>query len=145
MRPANPRIVPQVGDLADQPLARLVGRMGLAGEDDLDRPLRIVEHLVQPLEVGQDQVGPLVRGEAAGEADRQHVGIEQVAGHFDRLVALAAAAALPAHAAADELQQQVLQAVVRLPQLAGIDLVDLLPHVGLAHAARIQSAGKMRS
>ena len=31
------RVVPQVGDLLDQLLARLVGRMGLAGEDDLHR------------------------------------------------------------------------------------------------------------
>ena len=38
------RIVPQVGDPLDQLLARLVGRMGLAGEDDLQRPLRVVDH-----------------------------------------------------------------------------------------------------
>ena len=30
----EPRVVPQVGDLLDQLLARLVGRMGLAGEDE---------------------------------------------------------------------------------------------------------------
>ena len=60
-------------------------------------------------------------------------GIEHVAGGFDRLVALAAAAALPADAAADEGQQQVLQRVVRFPQLARIDVVDLLPDFGLAH------------
>ena len=38
-------------------------------------------------------------------------------------------------APADERQQQVLQGVVRFPQFAGIDVVDALPHVGLAHAA----------
>ena len=48
-------------------------------------------------------------------------------------VALAAAAALPAHAAADERQQQVLQRVVRFPQLARVDVVDVLPDFRLAH------------
>ena len=56
------------------------------------------------------------------------------------VVALAAAAALPAHAAADERQQQVLQRVVRFPQLARIDVVDALPDVGLAHP--LQPAGR---
>ena len=36
MRLAKRGIVPQVGDLLDQLFARLVGGMGLAGEDDLD-------------------------------------------------------------------------------------------------------------
>ena len=35
----EPRVVPQVGDLLDELLARLVGRMGLAGEDELHGPL----------------------------------------------------------------------------------------------------------
>ena len=107
--------------------------MGLAGKDDLDRPLGIVEQPIQPLEVGHDQVGPLVGGKAPGKADRQDVRIEQVAGGLDHGVALAAAAALPADAAADERQQQVLERVVHFPQFARIDLVDVLPDVRLAH------------
>ena len=62
-----------------KPLAGLVGRMGLAGEDELHRPLRIVDQRGQPLDVAQDQVGPLVGGEPAGEADRQRVRVEHVA------------------------------------------------------------------
>ena len=34
--------MPQVGDLFDQLLAGFVGRMGLAGKDNLDRPIGIV-------------------------------------------------------------------------------------------------------
>ena len=39
----------------------------------------------EPIEVAQDQVGPLVGGEPAGEADGEDVGIEDVAGGLDRL------------------------------------------------------------
>ena len=47
----------------------------------------------QSLELAEEQVGPLVGGEAAGEADRQRVGIEHVAGGFDGVVVFVAAAA----------------------------------------------------
>ena len=40
---------------------------------------------------------------------------------------------LPAHAAADEVEQPVLQGVVRFPQLARIDVVERLPDLGVAH------------
>ena len=68
------------------------------------------------------------------EADGENVRIEDIPRGFHGLVALAAAAALPADAAADKRQEQVLQGVMRFPQLAGVDLVNRLPHVGLAHA-----------
>ncbi len=109
--------------------------MGLAGEDNLDRPLRIVHQRGEPIQIAHDQVGPLVRGKPAGEADRQNIRIEQIARLFHGFIALAAAAALAAHAAADELQQQVLQRVVRFPQFAGIAAVNFLPDFRLAHVA----------
>src|SRR5205085_10382722 len=57
-----------------------------------------------------------------------------VAGRFDGVIALAAAATLPTDAAADEREQQVLQRVVRLPQLARIDVVNVLPDFRLTHS-----------
>ncbi len=86
--------------------------------------------------VGHEQVGPLVGGEAAGQADRENVGVEQVARGFDHGIALAAAAALPADAAAHEGQEQILERVVNFPQFARIDPMDALPVVGLAHAGQ---------
>ena len=53
--------------------------MGLAGEDELHRHLRIVDQRGERLEVLQQQVGPLVGGEPAGEADRQRVEAERAA------------------------------------------------------------------
>ena len=42
-----------------------------------------VDQLEQAIEVAQDQVGALVGGEAAGEADRQRVRVEQHAAGDD--------------------------------------------------------------
>ena len=80
---AEHRIDGAAVDLLEVVLAGLVGRMRLAGEDDLHRPARGVQDAHQPLGVVEDQLGPLVAGEAAGEADRQRVRIEQRAGGDD--------------------------------------------------------------
>ena len=115
-------------------LARLVGRMGLAGEDELHRPFGVVDQLGESIEMScRNKIGPLVGGEPPGEADRQRAGIEHVAGGFDRRFVFVAAAALAAEATADELDQPVLERVVRFPQFARIDVVDVLPDLRLAH------------
>ena len=118
------RIVAQVGDLLDELLAGLVGRVGLAGEDELHRSLRVVDQLEQLVELAEEQVGSLVGGEAAGEADRQRAGVEHVAGGFDGGSSSWRRRQSRTHAAADEVQQPALQRVVRLPQLAGVDVVE---------------------
>src|SRR5439155_24876108 len=56
--------------------AGLVGRVGLAGEQDLHRPLRVAEQLVQARPVSKQEVRPLVRSEATAEADRERVQVE---------------------------------------------------------------------
>ena len=68
------RVLLQVRHPLRQGLAAGVARMGLAGEDDLHRPLGVVDQPVQAVEVLEQQVGPLVGGEAAGEAQGQRLG-----------------------------------------------------------------------
>ncbi len=51
-------------------------RMGLAGEDDLHRPLRVVEDALEPLRVAEEQGGALVGRKAPCEADGQCVRVE---------------------------------------------------------------------
>ena len=75
-------VVAEVFDLLDEVLAGLVGRMGLAGEDELHGALRIVDQLGQRIHLAEEQVGPLVRGEAACEADGERVGIERRCGRL---------------------------------------------------------------
>ena len=104
-------------DLLDDLLARPVGRVGLAGEDDLDRSLLVPEQPAQPLDVAEEQAGALVGREAAGEPDRQDVRVERCLEGIEdrrRLAVTGELVAQPAPRKDGELQ---LQALVRLPQL----------------------------
>jgi hypothetical protein len=52
--------------------------VGLAGEEDLYRPVRIVQQGLQPVRLGEQERGPLVGSKAPGEADGEHAGVEDV-------------------------------------------------------------------
>jgi len=65
--------------IADKALAGGVGGMGLSGEQDL----QAADLLGQPREalgIVEEQAGALVGGDAAGEAEGQHLGVELLAG-----------------------------------------------------------------
>ena len=63
-------------DVGDDLFALGVVRVGLAGEDQLHRPVPVVEDGPEPLGVAKDERPPLVGGKPAGEADRQRAGVE---------------------------------------------------------------------
>src|SRR5207248_2330448 len=65
-------------DVLDELLAALVARMGLSGEDDLDWPIAVVEQANQTRDVAKEQCRSLVGREAAREADRQRLGVENL-------------------------------------------------------------------
>ena len=67
-------------DLVDEVLAVLVGGVGLAGEDDLDRPPRIVHQPLEAFQVTEQERRAFVGGEASGEPDRQGFRVEQRTG-----------------------------------------------------------------
>ena len=56
-----------------------VGGMRLAGDDDLHRPVRRRQQARQAVLVAEQEVGALVGGEAAREADGECLGIEPAA------------------------------------------------------------------
>ena len=66
-------------DAANEIFAAGVVRVRLAAEDDLQRT-DARRDLGEPLEVGEEQVGALVRRGAPREADREHLRIERDAG-----------------------------------------------------------------
>ncbi len=66
-------------DLADHLLAQVVGRVGLAGEHELHRALGRGQQRQEPIGLGQQQGGPLVGGEPAGEAHGEGLGVEYLA------------------------------------------------------------------
>ena len=71
------RVVGELDHLLDEPLAVVVGRVRLAGDDELDRPLRVQQQAAQPLGVAQHQGEPLVRRHPAGEPDGEDVRVER--------------------------------------------------------------------
>ena len=101
--------------------------MRLAGKNELHRTLGIVHHGGQLFDVGQNQIGPLVGGEAAGKADGQRVRTEDPAQplqHFRRLVA---ALGLLDRAVADKIQQPGLQVEMGFPEFAIVHVLNSLP------------------
>ena len=62
-------------DLADERLARVIGRVRLAGKENLQAADALGE-IVQTLAVAEQQRGALVRSGAAREAERENVRIE---------------------------------------------------------------------
>ena len=70
------RVVGEGHHLLDELLAAVVGRVALAGDDQLHRPLGVQQQRLEPLRVAQHQGQPLVRGHPAGEADGEDVGVE---------------------------------------------------------------------
>ncbi len=55
--------------------------MGLAAEDELQGPPGIIDEPFQPLQIGKDQVGPLVDGKPPGKANGQDRRVEQGPAH----------------------------------------------------------------
>ena len=83
--------------------------MRLAGEDELHRPLVTADDAPQFLEIAEDEVGALVEGEAAGEADGQSVRIEHLRQFPQVLFRSIGPAGLLLQTAADIVDQPVLE------------------------------------
>lgn len=64
--------------LLDQRLAAVVGRVRLAGDDQLNRAFLVEQEAFQPAGIAQHQCQPLVRRDSPGEADREHIRIERL-------------------------------------------------------------------
>ena len=119
MRCRTAVVVGEADHLRDELLAAVVGRVALAGDDDLHRPLGIEQQRTQPLRVAQHQRQPLVRRHAAREPDGEHVGVE-------RAVRSSPARPRSCRAASEDARirrriscdQPLAQGVADLPQLA---------------------------
>ena len=65
------RVAGEPHDLGDHLLAEVVGGVGLAGEHQLQGARRVEQQGAEPLGLRQQQGGPLVGSEPAGETDDQ--------------------------------------------------------------------------
>src|SRR5262249_26258617 len=111
----------------DQLLAHAVFRMGLAGEDDLNRPISGLDQIGQALDVLKDQAGSLVGSESPGETDRQGIQIKSVHGLLNRSIAFISTASLSNHAIPNEVDQPGFENLLGLPKLGINDGFDTLP------------------
>ena len=118
-------------DATNQTLATTVGRMSLAGKDELNGTLGIVDNLSQTVEVGEEQVCTLVGSKTTGKADGESLGIEGIdcLDNLGRVLLLLAK--VVGYLLLDEVEELGLEALADLPDLLVISLVDLLPHLVL--------------
>ncbi|CAM5253664.1 hypothetical protein SBADM41S_06437 [Streptomyces badius] len=129
---AHARVVREPHQLLHQPLPAVVGRVGLARDDDLDRMRRVEQQLPQPVAVAQHQRQPLVRGDAAGEADGQDVRVEDAVDPAQFGGARAAPAPGGVEAAADLGDELAAQIPAQVPDLLVADAGHRVPPAGRA-------------
>ncbi len=127
--------VGELDDLLDELLAALVGGVGLAGDHDLDRLVRVEQQRAQPLGVAQHQREPLVGRHPAGEADGQHVGREGLVGPGQLGVGGAALPPRLTKALAGVVDQVDAELAADGPQVGVGELLHALPALGAARRA----------
>ena len=122
-----------VGELdhgAQQPLSALVAGMGLAGENDLNRPVGITEDTCQALRVAQEQRRPLVGDESPDEADCERPGVQETGGGCEELFSGASAGELLSLVVTGELDEPGPSATTRIPQADVLGPDELAPGFG---------------
>jgi hypothetical protein len=103
--------------------------MRLAGENDLHRAARRIEESARAVRVMEDQRGPLISGEAAGEANRQRVAIEQGTGGQGATRTDAVVRPEPAGAFADEREHVAPQRAPDVPDFLVGDVEHAIPEL----------------
>ena len=69
----EPLVLGNLHDSADEVLAGLVSRVSLSCEEELNRHIRVVHNLAEPVKVGEEEGCPLVCGEPSCETDCENV------------------------------------------------------------------------
>ena len=111
--------------MLDVALAVVVARVGFAGEDELDGAVFVASELYDVIELLEDERGAFVGGKAAGEADGQGIGIEQLVEGDE--VALGEGLALDEQAAPGELDQLAAEFIAQGPEFLVGDEVRVEP------------------
>ena len=75
--PSQCMIIANPEHLMDEVSARLIGGMRFSGEDDLNRTPMIVQQVLEPLEVAEQECRAFIRSEASGKPDGQGLRIQE--------------------------------------------------------------------
>jgi len=97
--------------------------MGLSGEHELHGALGVGHHRSQALDIGQDQAGSLVSGEAPGEAIVRASG-ERIAQVLESCLGFAAVFGLFYQTTPHKLEEARLEVEVRLPKFAVVHVFN---------------------
>ena len=120
--------------------------MRLAREDDLDRALRVAQHPLEAVELGEQEPRALVRGEPAREADGQIDGRGRL--ELGRIEGASLWRANRLRSRAWAKRRARFLAQVRVPEILRRDALDALPEPTLAGAGvevvevRVEVAGE---
>ena len=119
-------ILGNLDDPLDEILTGLVGRVSLAGEEELYRTLRIVHDLVEPVKVGEQQGSTLVGCETAGESDCQDIITQSLVDGHDLSRRVVVAERRIGDDRLDPLDEFGFESLPGLPDLGIRNIVDTL-------------------
>ena len=110
--------------------------MRLSREDNLHRPVTAAQDAGETLNIGEEKIGALIGGEAASEADRQDVGVEEGVRLAQCVGRVTVSPELSADGVTQELSERHLLSSVGIPPGARINAAEALPE-----ACRLWSIG----
>ncbi len=129
---AELRIPHQFCNLLQHTLSGLVERMSLAGKHELHGAIRIIHHGSQALDVGQDQIRPLICGKTTRKSDGKSIRTQHSFQALQLGRRFAPTLCLLHGSPPDKLDQLRLQIKMSLPKLAVIHAIDAKPDFCLA-------------
>ncbi len=121
-------VMAEVQHLVNEESTRLIGRMGFAGENELDRTPAILEESLQPFQVLEEQGGPFVCRESSGKSNGQSFGVQECAACEDLRRLQLAVHPAGSGSFTDETHQFPLYRLSNRPQLVVGDIHYPLPH-----------------
>ena len=129
-------VVSEEHHLLDERLADLIGRVRLAGNDDLDGPFWVVQHCLEARNVGKHQRQALVGGAATSEPEGQHAGVQRAVDPLGRAGESAIAVAL-AKPLARHLHEIGPHRALERPDGVGVHAIQRRPVVAVEDVLEI--------
>src|SRR3989338_4019850 len=126
-----------LGDAPNQILPRNIRRMRLAGKNEYDRAIRIIQYLAQPIEVAEQHGRALVSRKTARKTDRKDIGVLRI-DVFEQAIQVRlrtmVAEVLRADAFAHHVQHLGLERLAHTPEQVVRNAVNAFPELHVIHA-----------
>ena len=133
------RIAGELVDILQDLLARIVGGVRLAGEDNLYWAGSVRHQSAQSLDIAKNEIGALVGCEPTREADGERVGIEQCSRANELHGFHRALRKRTSRFIAHQPHEHMLQAQMRAPQLIVVEQQHLFPERRIVGVSPLRS------